>query len=77
MRTQIYKIVRDVNLYCVSNSLKMGVYPPRIEINKDKSLKELLVDLDTLSSFLRRPHFKYISKPVYKNVGKTALSRFE
>ena len=34
MRTQIYKIVRDVNLYCVSNSLKMGVYPPRIEINK-------------------------------------------
>jgi len=44
------------------NSRQNGIYSPKVDLHKDKSVKELTKDIEKMVRFLRAPYYSYMSK---------------
>jgi hypothetical protein len=63
LRGEYLKLAKSINKVCLSmNSRQNGIYSPKVDLHKDKSVKELTKDIEKMVRFLRAPYYSYMSK---------------
>ena len=63
LRGEYFKLAKSINNVCLSmNSRQNGIYSPKINLTKDKSVKELTKDIDKMLGFLKAPYYSYMFK---------------
>ena len=63
MRREYLRLAEKLNKVCQNmHSKKNGIYSPKIDLNKNKSVEEITKDINKMISFLNMPHYSYMSK---------------
>ena len=61
MRAAIHTMLIDLSKTCKPCKVK-GIYPPKLNISKDQTDEELVVQLKNMISYLKNPAYSYLSK---------------
>jgi len=62
MQQQLYRLVNNINRTVQQMSARNSYYPPKIDLTKEMTSKELLIELEKLERFLRVPQLSYLNK---------------
>lgn len=63
MRKEYFQLAQKLQKVCANmHSRQNGIYSPKVNLDKKKSVKELTKDINKMISFLNAPHYSYISK---------------
>lgn len=63
MRREYLRLAEKLNKVCQNMNSKVdGVYSPKINLHKDKTVEELTKDINKMISFLNMPQYSYMTK---------------
>ena len=63
MRREYLRLAEKLNKVCQNmHSKKNGIYSPKVNLHKNKSVEEITKEIDKMVNFLNVPHFSYMSK---------------
>ena len=63
MRREYLRLAEKLNKVCQNKNSKVnGIYSPKINLHKDKSVEELTKDINRMINFLDMPQYSYLTK---------------